>query len=131
VAILDFLFGTQIGQTITSFGQKEARVFYYRRSGTMGHPNELAMLIAVVAPLVLSRALSPANMPVFVRLANALSFFVLVLALVFTGSGTGTIGLGVSCIIVLFVRAKSSQLITRRAFLQEYYYSLWWGWWFL
>jgi len=118
VAIFDFLSGTQIGQIFTNSGQVEAvRVFYYRASGTMGHPNELSMLIAVVGPVVLSRVLDSGNVSVRIRLANALVFSILVLALLFTGSATGVVGIGVACTIVLLVRARSSQLITHPLFL--------------
>ncbi|MEA4907697.1 MAG: O-antigen ligase family protein [Chloroflexi bacterium] len=104
IAVVDFIFGTNLGAMFVQTGTGEPTIFYYRVTGTLGHPNELGMFLAVVAPLVLDRIILLAHKshPVYGRIL----FYIFALgcmfvALVFTGSVTGYVGFGFSVVLVL------------------------------
>lgn len=111
VAISDFLFNTQIGYKLVSYFNPEInRIYYYRVGGTFGHPNELAMFIGVVFPIILGYILELIFSKVRQKLITIIFYIVTIfcslLAVISTGSMTGILGVVTSSMIVLYFFLK-------------------------
>jgi len=111
IAIWDFVFGARVGPAISG----EPFLRWGRYSGTMGHPNELGYITAVVAPLILDRILGRATAGEGTPVASSVlwgAFGVLVLANILAGSVTGYLGLVSSFMVVIVGHIARAYLVS-------------------
>ena len=117
VALLDYIFNFGIGNfLVITFYPEQNFDFYYRTGGTFGHPNELAMFLAIVFPLTASRYLECSisiGKTKFLRTLYFLTLIIEFLAILASGSLTGLLGVFISSCILLFVFLAKHPLVSK------------------